>query len=93
MPPVFYGRRKLAKSTKKDEGFEEGLAELEAIVAQLEGGDISLEKSLELFEKGTVKLKKLAGILDEAEKKVEILTRDISGEVKAVPFDEEETED
>ncbi len=83
----------MAKSTKKDEGFEEGLAELEAIVAQLEGGDISLEKSLELFEKGTVKLKKLAGVLDEAEKKVEILTRDISGEVKAVPFDEEETED
>ena len=64
-----------------------------SIVAQLEGGDISLEKSLELFEKGTVKLKKLAGVLDEAEKKVEILTRDISGEVKAVPFDEEETED
>ena len=83
----------MAKSTKKDEGFEEGLAELEAIVAQLEGGDISLEKSLELFEKGTVKLKKLAGVLDEAEKKVEILTRDISGEVKAVPFDKEETED
>lgn len=83
----------MAKSTKKAEGFEEGLAELEAIVARLEGGDASLEESLDLFEKGTEKLKRLAGILDEAEKKVETLTRDISGKMRTVPLDEEEDED
>jgi len=84
---------KLAKSRKKDEGFEEGLLELEAIVARLEGGDTSLEESLDLFEKGTARLKSLAVMLDEAEKKVDILTRDMSGEMKTVPFDKDGNED
>ena len=83
----------MVKSHKKDEGFEEGIAELEAIVAQLEGGELSLEKSLALFEKGTAKLKKLTAILDEAEKKIEVLSRDDSGRVKTVPFDPEGTGD
>ncbi|GBE15941.1 MAG TPA: exodeoxyribonuclease VII small subunit [Proteobacteria bacterium] len=83
----------MAKSRKKDEGFEEGLLELEAIVARLEGGDTSLEESLDLFEKGTARLKSLAVMLDEAEKKVDILTRDMSGEMKTVPFDKNGNED
>ena len=41
----------------KELSFEESLKELENIVDQLESGDIDLEKSVELYEKG-IKLKK-----------------------------------
>jgi exonuclease VII small subunit len=40
-------------TTIKD--FESAIAELEAIVKRLEDGDLPLEKSLELFERGEVK--------------------------------------
>lgn len=78
----------VTKSSKKGEKFEEGLTELEAIVARLESGDTTLEESLDLFEKGTGKLKRLSGMLDEAQQKVEILTKDTSGTVKTEPFEE-----
>lgn len=78
----------MAKTGKKGEKFEEGLIELESIVARLESGDATLEESLDLFEKGTRKLKALTGMLDEAQRKVEVLTKDSSGAVKSEPFEE-----
>ncbi|TNF50414.1 exodeoxyribonuclease VII small subunit [bacterium] len=80
----------MGKTSKKGEKFEEGLAELESVVARLESGDTTLEESLALFEKGTEKLKKLTGMLDEAQRKVEILTKNASGTVKAEPFKEDQ---
>ena len=57
--------------------FEESIKELEKIVARLEKGDIGLEESLDLFEKG-IKLSKACNeMLDKAEKKVSVL---INGE-------------
>lgn len=57
--------------------FEESIKELEKIVASLEKGDIGLEESLDLFEKG-IKLSKACNeMLDKAEKKVSVL---INGE-------------
>ncbi len=70
--------------------FDAALARLEEIVKELESGDVPLEQSLKLFEEGT----KLARIcnkrLEEAERKVEILLKDKSGELKTEPFEEEE---
>jgi len=80
----------LGKTSKKGEKFEEGLTELESIVARLESGDTTLEESLDLFEKGTEKLKRLTGMLDEAQRKVEILTKNNSGTVKTEPFEEDQ---
>ena len=80
----------MGKPGKKDEKFEEGLIELESIVTRLENGETTLEESLDLFEKGTVKLKKLTGMLDEAQRKVEILTKDTSGAVKPELFEEDQ---
>jgi len=80
----------LGKTARKVEKFEEGLVELESIVARLESGDTTLEESLDLFEKGTEKLKKLTGMLDEAQRKVEILSKDSSGTVKPQPFKEDQ---
>jgi exodeoxyribonuclease VII small subunit len=55
--------------------FEAALAELEAVVKQLEGGDLPLEKSLELFERGMVLSDLCRKQLEEAEQRVEILVK------------------
>lgn len=67
--------------------FEKALAELEQIVAKLEKGNISLNESLALFEKGVKMSRFLKGELDKAERKVEILLKDEKGEVKAEEFE------
>ena len=59
--------------------FEAGLAELESVVKQLESGDLPLEKALELFEKGVQLSETCRKQLEEAETRVEILTRRGSG--------------
>jgi exodeoxyribonuclease VII small subunit len=66
--------------------FEECLQRLEKIVAELEKGDISLDRSLELFDEGM----KLSGScrkeLEEAEGKVEILLKR-NGKLQPEPFE------
>ena len=69
------------------EKFEDALNKLEKIVSELEEGDIPLEESLKLFEEG-IRLSRLCNQkLDEAEKKVEILSKGKDGMLKARPFD------
>ena len=69
------------------EKFEEALNKLEKIVSELEEGDLPLEESLKLFEEG-IRLSRFCNQkLDEAEKKVEILSRGKDGILKARPFD------
>ena len=70
--------------------YEDALKELESIVQQLEHGDIPLEESLKLFEKGVKLSRFCAKKLDEAEKKVEILIKDKEGILKLQPFDVKE---
>lgn len=65
--------------------FEAGLAELEGVVKQLESGELPLEKALELFEKGVGLSESCRKQLEEAETKVELLTRR-GGGVQAEPF-------
>ena len=74
----------------KDKNFEASLAELEQIVAQLEAGDLPLEQSLELFERGVRLSRECQKRLDEAERKVEVLLKNEDGSRRAVPFDETE---
>jgi exodeoxyribonuclease VII small subunit len=50
--------------------FEQAFAELERVVAQLEGGDLTLEQSLALFERGTALAQLCERRLSEAEQKV-----------------------
>ncbi len=68
--------------------FEEALKTLEGIVVRLEDGEIPLEDALKLYEEG-VRLSRLcAKKLDEAERKIETLSREIGGKVTASPFEE-----
>ena len=70
---------------EKPTSFEQGLEELESVVKQLESGDLPLEKSLELFERGMQLSDSCRKQLEEAETRVEILTRR-GDRVQAEPF-------
>ena len=72
--------------------FEEGLERLEGIVQQLEDGELSLERSLELFEQGVQLSQKCREQLDAAETKVEILMKK-GRDVAARPFELDENSD
>ena len=69
-----------------ERSFESSLRELEQIVQQLEGGDLPLERSLELFEQGVRLSRECQKRLDEAEHKVEILLKGVDGTVTTSPM-------
>ncbi len=74
--------------------FEDQLAELEAIVARIESGERSLEESIADFERGVGLVRALNRRLDEAERRVEVLTRGPDGELISEPLgDEDENPD
>jgi len=52
------------------------LKELEEIVKQLEKGELPLDESIEMFQKGMMLSKDLSKMLDEMEKRVSILIED-----------------
>ncbi|MEQ1544492.1 exodeoxyribonuclease VII small subunit [Methyloglobulus sp.] len=58
---------------KTSPSFEDTLAELEQLVSRLERGDISLEESLQSFERGVNLTRSCQKALQEAEQKVQIL--------------------
>jgi exodeoxyribonuclease VII small subunit len=68
-------------ATIKD--FEAAIGELEAIVKKLEEGDLPLEKSLELYERGVQLSRFCHARLEEAERRIEVL--DERGELKPAP--------
>ena len=66
--------------------FEKAMTRLENIVDELERGDLDIDKSLEIFEEG-IKMSRLCSKkLNEAEAKIQKLTKDKKGELIAVPF-------
>ena len=65
--------------------FETGLQQLEAIVKEMESGDLPLERALELFERGMKLSEACRKQLEEAETRVEILMRR-AGEMQPQPF-------
>jgi exodeoxyribonuclease VII small subunit len=66
--------------------FEQSLKRLEAIVDQLEKGDLALEDSLKLFEEGVKLSSACKKELDAAEGKVQVLIKQRDGSLKAEPF-------
>jgi exodeoxyribonuclease VII small subunit len=63
--------------------FEAAIAELESIVKKLEEGDLPLEQSLALYERGVQLSRFCHARLEEAERRIEILTD--RGELKTAP--------
>ena len=72
--------------------FEEALAELEAIVHELEDGQTGLAESLARYEHGVRLLKQCYGLLERAERRIELLTGiDAEGNPLTEPFDDQAT--
>jgi exodeoxyribonuclease VII small subunit len=78
--------------TSEDIQFEKALARLEKIVQDLEMGNIPLDEALKKYEEGVKLSRACQQKLVEAEKKIEVLTRTLSGSFKKEPFVSEEAE-
>lgn len=67
---------RVKKSTVKEESitFEAAMTRLEAVVRALEDGKTSLEESMKLYEEGVALVRVCSGKLDEAERRVKVLT-------------------
>jgi exodeoxyribonuclease VII small subunit len=59
--------------------FEEALSELETILTEIEGGEIGLEESLVKYERGTFLIQHCRGVLNSAEKQIEVLSKAPAG--------------
>ncbi|MEO2207118.1 exodeoxyribonuclease VII small subunit [Paenibacillus pabuli] len=71
--------------------FEEAMAALEDIVAQLEHGDVPLEQAIDLFQRG-MQLSQLCGLkLEQVERKIEMIVEE-DGELRKKPFGASEVE-
>ena len=76
-------------SNSKPKTFESSLEELERIVRELEQGELTLEQSLELFEQGVKLSRECQERLSQAERRIEILTRDNQGRAIVTAFEPE----
>lgn len=76
-------------AAKKEVKFEENIKELENIINTLEGGEVSLDEMLNLFEEGIKRTKECTKQLKEAEQKVTVLVKGLNGELDEQPFDAE----
>ncbi|MEM1414851.1 MAG: exodeoxyribonuclease VII small subunit [Myxococcota bacterium] len=81
-----------ADESRDAESFEAVVERLEDVVAQLEGGDLTLERSLTIFEEGVRLAREGARQLDDAEARVERLLSRGAG-VATVPHDEADDEE
>ncbi len=61
--------------------FEQAMAQLEQIVAQIESGQVSLEESIAKYEQGTKLVQTCRGMLEAAEQKIQLLTETQAGDV------------
>ena len=77
------------KSSPQEMPFEEALDALEKLVETLEAGDLSLEESLQAFEQGVALTRNCQKALQQAEQKVEILSR-ASTEAGLEPFESDD---
>ena len=75
-------------SKKKEPAFEDRLAELEQVVRELDSDELPLEHAIEAYERGIKLSFALNKTLEEAQRKIEILTQSNEGELKSQPFKE-----
>ena len=75
---------------KKTINLEKSLADLEALVEELESGDLPLDKAMKKFEQGITLTRNCQTALKEAEQKVEILLQSAGGEESLQEFAQDE---
>ena len=70
--------------------FEESMAELEDCVARLESGELSLDESLQVFERGIAASRACARRLDDTRKRVQVLVEEAGGDFQLEFLDAED---
>jgi exodeoxyribonuclease VII small subunit len=68
-----------APGAGREPSFESMMDRLDELVKKLEEGNLSLEESIRSFEEGMTLVKKCAAVLEEAEQRIQKLTRDAEG--------------
>lgn len=79
----------MPKASDKTPSFEQALAELESLVETMEQGELSLEESLKSFERGILLTRTCQQALQEAEQKIQILTKN-TPDAEPEPFEDQE---
>ena len=74
------------KAVKK-ESFETYLGQVDEAVKALEGGKLKLEDSIEKYETGIKALRQCYSILDQAEKKIQLLVKEKDGTLSTKDFE------
>ena len=74
-----------ARETDKENGFDQKLARLEALVAELEQGGLGLEPAIERYQEGIGLLKECHRALAGYQRRVEELSREAESEIR--PFE------
>lgn len=72
----------MSETPASEMSFEQAMAELEKVVSQLERGDVPLDQSIALYERGAELKKRCEAKLKEAEEKVAAITFDGDGAPK-----------
>lgn len=67
--------------------FEDALQELEQILSEIEGGQAGLEEGLAKYERGTFLIRHCRGVLNSAEKQIELLNQSAEGGIQTVPME------
>ncbi|MGW8309949.1 MAG: exodeoxyribonuclease VII small subunit [Thiogranum sp.] len=80
----------MAKRSTKTPDFESALSELEALVEKMERGDLSLDESLQQFERGVQLTRSCQQALKDAEQKVQVLLEK-DGQITLEPFEDDES--
>ena len=75
-----------------EKSFETSLAELEDIVSKLDDGDLPLEESLGLFEKGIRLSRECRERLSNAERRIEVLMKEADGSLSTREFEIDNSE-
>ena len=76
----------MAEKADKAPSFEKALARLEEIAAEMESGELGLEKMVAAFEEGQKLVKLCSSKLNEVEKKIEMLVKKSDGTTGTEPF-------
>ena len=66
--------------------YEQQLQQLEALIKQLENGELSLDQALAAYEQGVALIRACQQQLEQAEQRIQRLARDANGEETLVPF-------
>ncbi len=77
-------------TARKNINLEKSLADLEALVEELESGDLPLDKAMKKFEEGIKLTRGCQAALKEAEQRVEILLKSAGGDSTLEEFDASE---